>query len=157
MTNDLGNNCFLVDVHIYTWLDRYNMWFCHHEYRNDASERTLRILPGTYCVHAHMSCNSVAQGWLGSTWHQRKTYTDSTPFGYPTCILKDITPRYVRHGMIPGTSFQVKTFLYLLFFSFFFQLVASVVHMRSDRYYVQYVRGSLSWVASGIARFSRRK
>ena len=26
----------------------------------------------------------------------------------------------------------------------------SVVRMRSDRYSVQYIRGSLSWVASGI-------
>ena len=25
--------------------------------------------------------------------------------------------------------------------------------MRSDRYYVQYIRGSISWVASGISRF----
>ena len=26
------------------------------------------------------------------------------------------------------------------------------MRMRSDRYYVQYIRGSLSWVASGIDR-----
>ena len=31
------------------------------------------------------------------------------------------------------------------------------VRMRSDRYYVQYIRGSLSWVASGIVSFPRRE
>ena len=34
---------------------------------------------------------------------------------------------------------------------------ASVVRMRSDRYCVQYIRGSFSWVASGIVGFSRRE
>ena len=31
--------------------------------------------------------------------------------------------------------------------------VASVVRMLCDRYYVHYIRGSLSWVASGIVGF----
>ena len=50
-------------------------------------------------------------------------------------------------------------FLYLLFFSFFLfsNWLTSVVRMRSDRYYVQHARVSLSWVASGIVVFSSRK
>ena len=50
-------------------------------------------------------------------------------------------------------------FLYLLFFFFFFfsNWLASVVRMFGDRYYMQYIRGSLSWVASGIVGFSRRE
>ena len=50
-------------------------------------------------------------------------------------------------------------FLYLLFFSVFLfsNSRTSVVRMRSDRYYVQYIGGSFSWVASGIIGFSRRE
>ena len=54
------------------------------------------------------------------------------------------------------SSFLVFSFLSfllssLLFFSLFrfSNWLASVVPMRSGRYYVQYIRGSLSWVASG--------
>ena len=35
--------------------------------------------------------------------------------------------------------------------------VILIVRMRCDRYFVQYIRGSLSWVASGIIGFSRRE
>ena len=51
-------------------------------------------------------------------------------------------------------------FLYNIFslFSSFQLTCASVVRMRSDRYYVYHVGGSLSWVASGIiVGFSRRE
>ena len=50
-------------------------------------------------------------------------------------------------------------FLYLHFCSrfLFFSRLTSVVRMRSDRYYVQYTRGSFSWVANGIVDFSRRE
>ena len=46
-----------------------------------------------------------------------------------------------------------------MFFSLFLfsNWLASVVRMRSDRYYVQHIRGSLSWVASGVVGFSRRE
>ena len=49
-------------------------------------------------------------------------------------------------------------FLYLLLFFYFFNRLASVVRMRSDRYYVwcQYLR-VFSWVASCIIGFSRRE
>ena len=45
-------------------------------------------------------------------------------------------------------------FLYLVFFS---NLLASFVRMRSNGYYVQYIRDILSWVVGGIVGFSRRE
>ena len=39
----------------------------------------------------------------------------------------------------------------------FFGSLASAVRMRSDKYYVQFIRGSLPWVASGMIGFSRRE
>ena len=50
-------------------------------------------------------------------------------------------------------------FQYTIFFSLFLfpNRLASAVPMRSDRYYVQYIRGSLSWVASGVVGFSMRE
>ena len=57
-------------------------------------------------------------------------------------------------------SFPFVVFRFLvsfIFFSFlcliFCDRLTSVVRMRSDRYYVQYIRGSLSWVASDIIGF----
>ena len=47
-------------------------------------------------------------------------------------------------------SFPLSSFV---FFVFFPNGLASVVRMRSDRYYVQYIRGSLSWVAAVYSVF----
>ena len=61
-------------------------------------------------------------------------------------------------------AFLVCSFLFLLAsLSFFFFPIrfsnqfASVVRGHSDGNYVQYIRGSLPWVASGIVGFSRRE
>ena len=78
--------------------------------------------------------------------------------------------RVVRpmHQRFPFSLYISFLLLFLLFpfhpfllFSFpfifpFSSRLASDVRMSSDRYYVQYIRGSLSWVASGIVGFSRR-
>ena len=54
-------------------------------------------------------------------------------------------------------SFLSFPFLSLLIFSLFLfsNRLASDVRMRSDRYYVYYICGGLSWAASGIVGFSR--
>ena len=51
---------------------------------------------------------------------------------------------------LPCLAFSFLSFI-------FFYFLCAVVRMRGDRYYVQYIRGSLSWVASGIVVFSRRE
>ena len=47
--------------------------------------------------------------------------------------------------------------VYFHFFVFFFPIDLRLSCACVDRYYVQYIRGSLSWVASGIDGFSRRE
>ena len=51
-------------------------------------------------------------------------------------------------------SFPLPSFLFFVFFS---DGLTLVVRMRSDIYYVKYLRGSLPWVAIGIVCFSRRE
>ena len=82
-------------------------------------------------------------------------------FSFPCFLLSRLFLLFLSFLSFPFSLFSLPCFffpfLYLLLFSSFFfsNWLASVVRMRSDRYYVQCIRGSLSWVASGIAGFSR--
>ena len=53
--------------------------------------------------------------------------------------------------------FSFLSFIFLSFLCFFFPTELPLSYVCSDRYYVQYIRGTLSWVASGIVGFSRRE
>ena len=91
------------------------------------------------------------------------TYFFSVPFLASSCLVFS----WFSCLSFPFLSFFVFSlfrflvfsffFLYLLFFSLFLfsNWLASVVRMRSDRYYVQYMRGSLSWVAGGMVAFGK--
>ena len=72
---------------------------------------------------------------------------------------KPIGPGILLFRILFSLSSLFFPFLYLLLFSLFLlsDRLTSVARMRSDRHYVQYIRGSLSWVASGRVGFSRRE
>ena len=61
--------------------------------------------------------------------------------------------RHVRYDLkdFPGHRYSLLIFSFLLFSNG----LVSDVRMRSDRYYVYYICGGLSWAASGIVGFSR--
>ena len=101
-----------------------------------------------------------------------REYTDycSKCFLGPTRIVSPTSVRFVKTVrcnifllfflFFPLLSFfAFFSFLFFFFLSLFFSLVpffnglVSVVRMHSNRYYVQYTRGSLSWAASGIDGF----
>ena len=122
----------------------------------------LRSLPGAIddALDTLYEPNAVFSQFLGSASMTFLLFSFPC-FLFLSCLFLLFLPiLYFLFSFLSFFVFSLSCLFFPLssFLCFFFSnRLASVVRMRSDRYYVQYIRGSLSWVASGIIGFSRRE